>query len=88
MEADRLAVGGDIDKASPADARVRDFNHLHAASEELEEGVLVAGVAMVVFLSRPPVRVRARHRRQPRGGCLTKRRPYRMEGYFAVPAQG
>ncbi len=58
MEADRLAVGGDIDKASPADARVRDFNHLHAASEELEEGVLVAGVAMVVFLSRPPVRVR------------------------------
>ena len=55
MEADRLAVGGDMDKAATIDPARIEFNRLHAASEELEEGVLVAGLAMVVFLARPPV---------------------------------
>ncbi|RRA49075.1 hypothetical protein [Acidipila sp. EB88] len=54
MEADRLAVGGDIDKAPPAEPHRLEFNRLHSVSEELEEGVLVAGVAMVVLLARPP----------------------------------
>ena len=55
MEADRIAVGGDIDKAPIADPHRMDFNRLHAASVELEEGVLVAGIAMLVFLGRPPL---------------------------------
>ena len=54
MEADRIAVGGDIDKAPAQDEHRLEFNRLHRASVELEEGVLVAGIAMVVFLARPP----------------------------------
>ena len=60
MEADRIAAGGDIDKALPTDPHRMDFNHLHAASVEVEEGVLVAGVIMVVLLGRPPLRERDR----------------------------
>ncbi len=54
MEADRIAVGGDIDKAPLADPHRQEFNRLHQASVDLEEGVLAAGVAMIVFLARPP----------------------------------
>lgn len=54
MERDRLAVGGDIDKAAQNDPRRMDFDRLHAASVGLEEGVLAAGVLMIVFLSRAP----------------------------------
>ncbi len=54
MESDRLAVGGDIDKAPVTDPHRVEFNRLHAASEELEAGVLVAGLAMAVLLARPP----------------------------------
>ena len=54
MEADRIAAGGDIDKAALADSHRIEFDRLHAASVELEEGVMVAGLAMVVFLARPP----------------------------------
>lgn len=53
MEADRIAVGGDIDKASVVEPHRIEFNRLHAASEEVEEGVLVAGLVMVVLLARP-----------------------------------
>jgi hypothetical protein len=53
MEADRLAAGGDIDKAPTFNQYRIDFNKLHAASVDLESGVIVAGLAMVVFLARP-----------------------------------
>ena len=56
MERDRVAAGGDIDAISEDAFYRRDFDHLHRASEELEEGVLVAGIAMVIFLARPPRR--------------------------------
>lgn len=56
MEMDRAAVGGDIDKAAPHDPYRVNFNQLHNASEDVEEGVHVAGVAMVVFLARPALR--------------------------------
>ncbi len=54
MDADQVAVGGDVDTATVTDPHRIEFNRLHAASEEVEEGVLVAGIAMVVFLARPP----------------------------------
>lgn len=54
MEADRLAVGGDVDKAPLHDPHTLEFNRLHSVSEELFEGISVAGLAMVVFLARPP----------------------------------
>lgn len=53
MEADRLAVGGDIGKVPAADPHRVNFNQLHRVSEELEEGVLVAGMLMIVLLARP-----------------------------------
>jgi hypothetical protein len=52
MERDRIAVGGDIDKAPTENPQRLDFNQLHAASVGLEEGVLVAGVLMALFLAR------------------------------------
>jgi tetrahydromethanopterin S-methyltransferase subunit F len=52
MERDRIAVGGDIDKAPTEDPHRLDFNQLHAASVGLEEGVLVAGVLMAFLLAR------------------------------------
>ena len=56
MERDRLAVGGDIDKAPVDDPHRLAFNRLHVASVRLEGGVLLAGVAAVVFLSISPKR--------------------------------
>ena len=56
MEADRIAVGGDMDGVSPREPHRREFDRLHRASVEMEEGVLAAGVAMIVFLARPPKR--------------------------------
>lgn len=55
MDADRLAVGGSIDAAPPADARRIDFNRLHVASERVEAGVLAAGVLLILMLARPPL---------------------------------
>ncbi len=54
MEVDRLAVGGDIDRAPSANFHKRDFNRLHRASEQVEEGVLAAGILAVVLLARTP----------------------------------
>ncbi len=53
MEADRIAAGGNIDKAVLTDPHRVEFNRLHAASVYVEEGVLVGGIAMIVFLGRP-----------------------------------
>ncbi len=54
MEADRIAAGGEIDKAPAQDPHRMDFDRLHTASVQLEEGVLVAGIALVALLARPP----------------------------------
>ncbi len=56
MERDRLAAGGDIDKAATANPQRLDFERLHVASVRLEGGVLLAGIASVVFLSLSPRR--------------------------------
>jgi hypothetical protein len=58
MEVDRLAVGGAIDAAPVNDPHRLDFNRLHVASTRVEGGVLVAGVLLIVMLSRPPLRTR------------------------------
>lgn len=52
MERDRIAVGGDIDRAPSENPQRLDFNQLHASSVGLEEGVLVAGLLMAIFLAR------------------------------------
>ena len=54
MEVDRLAVGGSIDAASPADPHRIDFNRLHTVSVRLETGVLAAGLLLVLLLAREP----------------------------------
>ncbi len=54
MEKDRLAVGGDIAAASPLDRHRLEFDRLHRASEQVEEGVLFAGILMVALLARAP----------------------------------
>ncbi len=61
MERDRLAVGGDIDKAAMADPHRLDFERLHVASVRLEGGVLLAGIAAVVLLSLTPQRQTERY---------------------------
>jgi hypothetical protein len=52
MDADLAAVGGNIEKA-PGDPHTLDFNRLHNLSEEVEEGVLFAGILLVVLLALP-----------------------------------
>jgi hypothetical protein len=51
MEGFRLAAGGAIDAVSAGDPNRVEFNKLHVLSEHVEEGVLVAGILLVVFLS-------------------------------------
>ena len=51
MDHDIAATGGAIDSV-PANNPYRvDFNRLHHWSEHLEEGVLLAGVILVIFLA-------------------------------------
>lgn len=52
MERDRLAVGGDINRADSTDARRRDFDRLHPLSEKLEGAVLFCGLGVVLLLAR------------------------------------
>lgn len=51
MENYRLAAGGTIDAVAPGDPNHVGFNHLHIVSERVEEGVLVAGIVLVVILA-------------------------------------
>lgn len=53
MEADRQAVGGDMDAVPKNDPHHVHFDKLHSASEELEEAVLVVGIVLIVLLARP-----------------------------------
>ncbi|MDE1155131.1 MAG: DUF4149 domain-containing protein [Acidobacteriaceae bacterium] len=49
MEADRIAVGGDIAKAEPEAPQVAHFNRLHGLSVKLEGAVLLEGLLLIVF---------------------------------------
>jgi hypothetical protein len=50
MEGYRLAAGGAIDSVAATDPNRVEFNRLHVTSEHVEEGVLVAGIVLVVLL--------------------------------------
>ncbi len=52
MERDRIAAGGSIDIATPADATTAHFNKLHNRSEFIEEAILLMGLATVVLMAR------------------------------------
>jgi hypothetical protein len=50
MEGYRLAAGGAIDSVTVDNPNRMEFNRLHVLSEHVEEGVLVAGIVLVVLL--------------------------------------
>jgi hypothetical protein len=52
METYRIAAGGAIDVAPPSDLNRIAFNKLHSLSTHVEEGVMVAGLLLVVLLAR------------------------------------
>ena len=49
MEADRIALGGDVTKASPQDSTYIHFERLHGLSVKLEGAVLVEAVILLVL---------------------------------------
>jgi len=51
MDGYRLAAGGAIDAAPPGDPNRVAFNALHHTSEHVEEGVLIAGIVLVIILA-------------------------------------
>ena len=51
MDHDIAATGGAIDSVPTTNPYRIDFNRLHHWSEHLEEGVLLAGVILVIFLA-------------------------------------
>jgi hypothetical protein len=54
MEEHRIAAGGAIDAVPANDPNRIAFNKLHGVSERVEEGVLVAGIVLIVLLSVGP----------------------------------
>ncbi len=52
MERDRIAAGGAIEIADPANLTTAHFNQLHNRSEHVEEAILLLGLAMVVLVAR------------------------------------
>lgn len=52
MESYRLAAGGTIDAVDPGDPNRLAFNKLHVVSERVEEGVLLAGIALTALIAR------------------------------------
>ena len=52
MERDRIAAGGAIDTANPANPATAHFNKLHNRSEYVEETILLLGLATVVLVAR------------------------------------
>jgi hypothetical protein len=52
MEGHRLAAGGAIDAVAQNDPDRVAFNKLHVVSERVEEGVLLAGIVLVVLVAR------------------------------------
>jgi MFS superfamily sulfate permease-like transporter len=51
MESDRLAAGGAIDAVPPNNPHRVAFNKLHNQSETVEEGVMLAGVLLVILVA-------------------------------------
>lgn len=51
MEHDRIAAGGAIDAVPASNPYRMDFNKLHGRSEMVEEGVLLAGIALVIVFA-------------------------------------
>jgi hypothetical protein len=54
MERLRLGVGGDMAAVAGTDPARQEFDRLHRASVIVEEGVLVAGLILIVLLAREP----------------------------------
>lgn len=52
MEGDRIAAGGAIDTADPANPLTTHFNSLHVRSERVEGAVLLLGLAAVVLVAK------------------------------------
>jgi hypothetical protein len=52
MEMYRIAAGGAIDAVPPSDPNRGAFNRLHNQSTYVEEGVMLAGLVLVVLLAR------------------------------------
>jgi hypothetical protein len=52
MEAYRVAAGGAIDSAPADDPNRQGFNRLHNQSTHVEEGVMAAGLLLVILLAR------------------------------------
>jgi hypothetical protein len=52
MERDRMAVGGAIDTANPANPTTVHFNELHSRSESVEGIISLLGLATVVLVAR------------------------------------
>ena len=57
MERLRLGVGGDINAVAKTHPAREEFDRLHRGSVVVEEGVLVAGLMLVVLLAREPRQV-------------------------------
>jgi len=51
MEIDRQQAGGNIDAAPTASPARQHFNHLHARSEHIEGGILLAGLCIIVLVA-------------------------------------
>lgn len=51
MEHDRIAAGGSIDAVPLTNPYRMNFNRLHAESEHVEQGVLLAGVIFVILFA-------------------------------------
>ncbi|MGC1362102.1 MAG: DUF4149 domain-containing protein, partial [Silvibacterium sp.] len=51
MENYRIAAGGAIDAVPPTDPNRMAFNKLHGVSERVEEGVLLAGIVLVILVA-------------------------------------
>lgn len=51
METYRIAAGGSIDAVPPTNPNRKGFDRLHKVSVDVEEGVMLGGVVLVVLLS-------------------------------------
>jgi hypothetical protein len=52
MERDRIAAGGNINAAEPANPSRMHFDALHVRSEHVEEAVLLIGLVTVILIAR------------------------------------
>ena len=52
METHRIAAGGAVDAVPVSDPNRIAFNNLHHTSVHVEEGAMIAGLLLVVFLAR------------------------------------